>query len=88
MRELLAAYRDHEDLISIGAYRRGSNRAVDLALEMLESINQFLQQKIEESSTVATAREALLQLRQRTVQKAQGMQANSQASLTPVATHT
>ncbi len=25
LRELLAAYRDHEDLISIGAYRRGSN---------------------------------------------------------------
>ena len=25
---------DHEDLISIGAYRRGSNRSVDLALEM------------------------------------------------------
>ena len=31
VRELLAAYREHEDLISIGAYRRGSNKIVDIA---------------------------------------------------------
>jgi flagellum-specific ATP synthase len=78
VREMLSAYRDHEDLISIGAYRRGSNRGVDLAVEMLEGINQFLRQKVEESCTVASAREALVQLRQRAIQRAQTMQANQQ----------
>ena len=32
IRELLGAYRDHEDLISIGAYHQGSNRTVDAAI--------------------------------------------------------
>jgi flagellum-specific ATP synthase len=75
VRELLAAHRDHEDLISIGAYRRGSNRAVDLAIEMLESINQFLLQRVQDGSSVESAREALAQLRQRCVQRAQAMKA-------------
>ena len=60
VRELLAAYRDHEDLISIGAYRRGGNRMVDLALEMLDPIEQFLRQKVDERCTVEGARDALL----------------------------
>ena len=42
MRELLAAYRDHEDLISVGAYRRGSNRLVDVAIDMQDDMNRFL----------------------------------------------
>ena len=41
VRELLAAYRDHEDLISIGAYRRGSNPTVDVAIEMQDEIQRF-----------------------------------------------
>jgi flagellum-specific ATP synthase len=63
VRELMAAYRDHEDLISIGAYRRGSNRTVDLAIEMQDAINGYLRQGIDESSTVEKAREGLLQLK-------------------------
>ena len=41
LRELLAAYRDHEDLLSIGAYRRGSNPLVDAALAMREEMDGF-----------------------------------------------
>ena len=55
LREVLAAQRDNEDLISIGAYRRGSNRSVDLALEMQAEINGFLRQRIDERSTVEQA---------------------------------
>ena len=55
VRQLLSAYREHEDLISIGAYRRGSNRYVDTAIDMLDDINSFLRQRIEESSTVESA---------------------------------
>ncbi len=62
VRELLAAHRDHEDLISIGAYRRGSNPAVDTAIDMLEPIQRFLRQSIDEHTTSAEAREALLTL--------------------------
>lgn len=71
VRELLAAYRDHEDLISIGAYRRGSNRSVDLAIDMLESIHQFLRQRVDESSSVEQAQAALAQLRAKCIQRIQ-----------------
>lgn len=76
VRQLLAAYRDHEDLISIGAYRRGSNPTVDLAIDAVPAINQFLQQPIGESSSVETARESLMQL---VTQFAQGAGAESNA---------
>lgn len=66
-RELLAAYREHEDLISIGAYRRGSNRLVDLAIDMQAEMNSFLRQRIEDKSSVAQAREVLAQLQQKVV---------------------
>jgi flagellum-specific ATP synthase len=62
VRELLAVYRDHEDLISIGAYRRGSNKKVDIAIEMLDDLNQFLRQQVEERSSVEEAKKELLQL--------------------------
>ncbi|HUY91739.1 MAG TPA: FliI/YscN family ATPase [Pirellulales bacterium] len=65
MRELLAAYRDHEDLISIGAYRRGSNRSVDLAIDVQEAMQLFLRQRVEESCTVESARELLQMFVQR-----------------------
>jgi len=62
LRELLAAYRDHEDLISVGAYRQGSNKAVDAALEMLEAINGYLRQPVEQPATLEEARNGLIQL--------------------------
>jgi flagellum-specific ATP synthase len=62
VRELLAAYRDHEDLISIGAYRKGANRNVDAALEMREEFDRFLRQRIEEPVTLADASTALIEL--------------------------
>ncbi len=64
LRELSAAYRDHEDLISIGAYRRGSNPTVDTAIEMQQSINRYLRQPVEEPSTLEDARNGLMQLEQ------------------------
>ena len=65
VRELMAAYRDHEDLISIGAYRAGANPTVDAAIAMRDEINRFLRQAIEEQSSVETARGELLKLAQR-----------------------
>jgi flagellum-specific ATP synthase len=65
VRELLSAYRDHEDLISIGAYRSGANPTVDCAIAMRDEIHRYLRQSIEDRSSVETARGELLKLAQR-----------------------
>ncbi len=62
IRDLLGAYRDHQDLISIGAYRRGSNKTVDAAIDMQDGIHRYLRQPVEESSTLLDARNGLLEL--------------------------
>lgn len=49
MRELLAAYREAEDLINIGAYVKGNNPLVDKALERLPHIHAFLRQEVDEA---------------------------------------
>ena len=69
IRELLAAYRDHEDLISIGAYRRQSNPWVDVALDMQEPLRDFLRQPVAQRSTLAETRTALLELHRNAVQR-------------------
>ena len=68
VRSLLAAHRDHEDLISIGAYRRGGNKLVDAAIEMQDDLNGFLRQRVDQPSSVEDARQALLLLQQKTQQ--------------------
>jgi flagellum-specific ATP synthase len=65
VRELMAVYRDHEDLISIGAYRKGANRQVDVAIELLDEINKYLRQKIAEPASLESARQGLIDLQQR-----------------------
>ena len=62
LRDLAGAYRDHQDLISIGAYCRGSNKTVDAAIEMREDINAYLRQTVEQPSTLSEARRRLLEL--------------------------
>ncbi|MDX1962535.1 MAG: FliI/YscN family ATPase [Pirellulales bacterium] len=62
LRELLAAYRDHEDLISIGAYRKGANRQVDAAIDLLDEMHKFLRQRVDERVTLADAQASLAQL--------------------------
>ncbi|MBF9016153.1 MULTISPECIES: FliI/YscN family ATPase [unclassified Oceanispirochaeta] len=54
IRKLLALYTEKEDLISVGAYARGSNPLVDEAIEKIDEINGFLQQKIEENAELKT----------------------------------
>lgn len=44
VRELIAAYRDVEDLVSIGAYKPGSTPIADEAIEKWPAINDFLRQ--------------------------------------------
>lgn len=49
MRELLAVYREAEDLINIGAYAKGSNSKIDEAIERIDNINRYLKQSVNEN---------------------------------------
>ena len=51
LRNLLGLYQKNADLISIGAYKRGTNAALDEAVGKINKINAFLQQSIDESFT-------------------------------------
>jgi flagellum-specific ATP synthase len=62
VRSLLAAYRDHEDLISIGAYRRGGNKLLDAAVDVQDDLNAYLCQRVDQPSTLDDARQGLFLL--------------------------
>lgn len=49
-REELALYRKNEDLISIGAYQKGANAALDHAISLHDPLRQFLRQGTHEHS--------------------------------------
>lgn len=69
VRELMAIHRDHEDLISIGAYRHGSNKQLDLAIDLQDALKAFLRQKVAERSNLDDAQKRLAALRQLAMQK-------------------
>jgi flagellum-specific ATP synthase len=50
IREWLAAYQEHADLIALGAYKAGANPVVDMALERRAEILRFLRQDLTESA--------------------------------------
>lgn len=45
MKNVLATYREAEDLINIGAYKSGSNKNIDFAIEKIDQVNEFLMQE-------------------------------------------
>lgn len=55
VRSLMAAYKEAEDLISIGAYQAGTNPLVDQAIQKLPVIKKFLIQGTEEKSDLTSA---------------------------------
>lgn len=48
LKNVLATYREAEDLINIGAYKEGSNREIDFAIEKIDQVNEFLRQSTED----------------------------------------
>jgi len=58
---LLAAYREVEELVQIGAYARGSNAEADAAIELSPLINSILRQEQDESETIEASRAKLAQ---------------------------
>lgn len=62
LRQLMAVYRDNEDLISIGAYKTGSNPLVDRAIAMRANIEALLTQDTKTKFTFEVTLEQLLKL--------------------------
>ena len=62
MRDLLATYKDSEDLISIGAYVKGSSKKVDFAIEKNDEINNFLKQGVHDKYTFSQIEDMIGQI--------------------------
>ncbi|MGD0052645.1 MAG: FliI/YscN family ATPase [Vulcanimicrobiaceae bacterium] len=62
VRDILATYRDAEDLVNIGAYVPGSNPRVDHALARIDQVRAFLRQGIYERSTFEDAQRGVMGL--------------------------
>lgn len=45
LKNVLATYREAEDLINIGAYKNGTNADIDYAISKIKEVNAFLQQE-------------------------------------------
>lgn len=52
LRNLLSIYTESEDLINIGAYKRGSSQQIDEAIQYYPVISQFLKQAVDEKTTL------------------------------------
>jgi flagellum-specific ATP synthase len=62
VRAVMAAYREAEDLINIGAYQEGSNPAVDRARRLVPGIVSFLRQRQDETTPMEQTKEMLSRL--------------------------
>ncbi|MGE4543830.1 MAG: flagellar protein export ATPase FliI [Pedobacter sp.] len=64
LREVLATYQEAEDLINIGAYKKGSNQKIDFALAHIDAVTSFLRQRVHEAvdlpATIAQLQELKL----------------------------
>jgi flagellum-specific ATP synthase len=52
LRDLMASYKESEDLITVGAYTRGSNPKIDKAISIHDDLTNLLRQQVEESFTI------------------------------------
>lgn len=60
--QTLSLYKSSEDMIRIGAYVKGSHHETDYAIGMIDRINAFLRQPVEDYASIENAREALRNL--------------------------
>ena len=62
IKDIAAVYKDAEDLISIGAYNRGTSPNIDYALDRIDTINDFLKQGIHEKVSFRDTVDRLMKL--------------------------
>ncbi len=59
VRRLMATYAESEDMITVGAYQKGSNPNIDVAIEAHELIENFLMQDEYEPSVIGTTLQSM-----------------------------
>jgi flagellum-specific ATP synthase len=62
LREIIATYKDAEDLINVGAYKAGANPKIDKAIKVIDQVNEFLKQKTEDHSNMNQCLRMLAQI--------------------------
>ena len=62
LKNILATYKDAEDLINIGAYKKGSNPGIDYAIEKIDAVNEYLLQETDEKISFEDEIQQLLHL--------------------------
>lgn len=62
LRDLMAAYKESEDLIAVGAYARGTNPKVDKAISINDDITNLLRQQVEEHFTIDQLFDRMLEI--------------------------
>jgi len=70
LRDLLASYKEAEDLISVGAYARGSNPKVDKAITIYDDLVNLLRQQVEESFTIKQLFDRMIEIARKAEQAA------------------
>ena len=61
-RDILATYKEAEDLINIGAYEEGSNKEIDLAIKYIGKVNSYLKQGVNEVSQFELSKSQLINM--------------------------
>ena len=59
LKNVMATYNEAEDLINIGAYKRGSNPSIDYAIDKINAVNEFLCQDVYEKLSFEESLERL-----------------------------
>jgi flagellum-specific ATP synthase len=62
LRDLLAAYKQNEDLITVGAYSRGSNVKVDKAIAVYDDLIALLRQDMNETAKIDKLFDQMLEI--------------------------
>ena len=65
IKDIYASYIDSKDLIEVGAYKKGTNPKVDVALAEIENINKFLKQDIYEKTDYENTIKMLIEIHNR-----------------------
>jgi flagellum-specific ATP synthase len=79
IKDLYSTYEENRDLISIGAYRQGSDPKIDIAISAADKIRSFIKQPVEEVVSFSTSTDSLEAL-VNGLHQAQGNNANQLAS--------
>lgn len=62
IRKIMSLYNENQDLISIGAYKSGTNPELDYAIKHIDAVNKFLQQPVDARSSMAETIQTMINI--------------------------